>query len=78
MVYAFNVSEPSTMETKMRELIDRIEEQPSASQYLSSERANQPSYLFELLKYEYKWDRIERYINLTIIETEEQQEKEAS
>ncbi|CAF3531955.1 unnamed protein product, partial [Adineta steineri] len=85
-----NVSESSTMQRKIRELIHRIENQPSTSQCMSSQGADGPSYLFELIKYEYKRNsRIERfmnpaksfpvdqsYINLAMIETKEQQEKE--
>ncbi|CAF3789317.1 unnamed protein product [Adineta steineri] len=74
----------------MWELIDRIEDQHPTSQYIPAQVANRPSYLFELIKYEYKRNnRIERfmnpvksfpidqsYINLAIVETKDQQEKE--
>ena len=81
-----NISE-SNIRSKMRELINRIEEQLSSTPTLSH---RQSSYLFELIKYGYKQNsRIERfmnpaksfpiehsYINLAIVETKEQQEKE--
>ncbi|CAF4280765.1 unnamed protein product [Rotaria sp. Silwood2] len=83
-----NISE-STIHSKTRELIDRIKEQLCTLQYLSSKPVNEPSYLFELIKHEYTRNtRIERlmnsarsypieevYINLSIVETEEQQGK---
>ncbi|CAF0783626.1 unnamed protein product [Adineta steineri] len=85
-----NVSDPSIMEENVMELIYRIKYQHSTSQYIPSQVADKPSYLFELIKYEYKQNsRIERfmnpaksfpidqsYINLAIVETKDQQEKE--
>ncbi|CAF1459523.1 unnamed protein product [Adineta steineri] len=85
-----NASEPLTMQIKMRELINRIEDQTPTRQYISSQVAGGASYLFELIKYEYKRNsRIERfmnpaksfqidksYVNLSIVETKDQQEKE--
>ncbi|CAF3157624.1 unnamed protein product [Rotaria sp. Silwood2] len=70
---------------KARQLIDRIKAQPSTSQSV-----DEPSYLFELIRLEYKRNsRIERimnpaksvsieqsYINLAIVEIKEQQETE--
>ncbi|CAF0729216.1 unnamed protein product [Adineta steineri] len=85
-----NVPEPSAMQRKVRELIHRIEDQPATPQYTLSQLASGPNYLFELIKFGYKRNsRIERfmnpaksfpidqsYINLAIVETKEQQEKE--
>ena len=70
---------------KTGQLIDRIKEQPGTSQPV-----DEPSYLFDLIRLEYQRNsRIERimnptkflsieqsYINLAIVETTEQQEKE--
>ncbi|CAF3729064.1 unnamed protein product [Rotaria sp. Silwood1] len=80
----------SNDQSQAEEFINYMNRQLSISKYLESQPVNQPSYLFELIKYEYiRNSRIERfmnpsksfpieqsYINLTIIETEEQREKE--
>lgn len=72
---------------KGQELIDRIKQQPPASSLQSNDK---PSYLFELIKYKYlRNNRIQRvinsaksfpiensYINLAIVESKEQQQKE--
>ncbi|CAF3715026.1 unnamed protein product [Adineta steineri] len=85
-----DVSELSAMQEKVEELIHRIEDQPPTPQHILSHVDDLPSYLFELIKYKYKQDsRIERfmnptrsfpidqsYINLAIVETKDQQEKE--
>ncbi|CAF1281124.1 unnamed protein product [Adineta steineri] len=85
-----NVSEPSAMQRKVWELIDRIEDQSPTPQDIPPQVVNRPSYLFQLIKYEYiRNSRIERfmnpaksfpidqsYINLAIVETKDQQEKE--
>ncbi|CAF0809606.1 unnamed protein product [Adineta steineri] len=85
-----NVSESSSMQTKVWELIDRIEDQPPTPQYTPSQVVDRLNYLFELIKYGYKQNsRIERfmnpvksfpidqsYINLAIVETIDQHEKE--
>ncbi|CAF1136845.1 unnamed protein product [Adineta steineri] len=85
-----NVSKPSTMEENVMELIYRIKYQSPTPQYIPPQVADKPSYLFELIKYEYKRNsRIERfmnpaksfsidqsYINLAIVETIDQHEKE--
>jgi hypothetical protein len=71
---------------KAKELIDQIKEQPSVPVVSTAE----PTYLMELIKYEYMRNaRIERlmnpkisftieqsYINLAIVETKEQHKKE--
>ncbi|CAF1204212.1 unnamed protein product [Adineta steineri] len=85
-----NASEPPSMRRKVREMIHRIEDQPPTLQYVPSQVADGSSYIFELVKYGYKRNsRIERfvnpaksfpidqsYINLAIVETKDQQEKE--
>ncbi|CAF0946904.1 unnamed protein product [Adineta steineri] len=78
------------MQRKVEKLIYRIEDQPSTPHFISSQVADGPSYLLELIKYEYiRNSRIERfmnpaksfpieqsYINLAIVQTKDQQEKE--
>ena len=80
----------SNIRSKVKELIDRIKEQPPTTQCSRSKLVQKSSYLFELIKYGYTQNsRIERfmnpaksfpieqsYINLAIVETKEQQEKE--
>ncbi|CAF4054362.1 unnamed protein product, partial [Adineta steineri] len=86
----FHPTSDSNVQLKARELIDTINEHPHVSKYLASTLMDQPSYLFELIKYNYiSNSRIERfvnpsisypieqsYINLAIVETKEQHEKE--
>ena len=75
---------------KTGELIDRIREQCTPASYSTSQSVDDATYLFELIKYRYKRNsRIKRfinpaksfpiedsYINLAIVQTKEQQEKE--
>ena len=75
---------------KTQELAKRIEQQCISTPHLTSQSVDDASYLFELIKHEYKRNsRIRRfmnpvksfpiedsYINLTIIETKQQREKE--
>ena len=84
-----DVSE-SNIDLKIRELVGRIHEQCSSTAYSASQSVNDATYLFELIKHRYKRNsRIERfinpaksfpvedsYINLAIVQTKEQQEKE--
>ncbi|CAF0766295.1 unnamed protein product [Adineta steineri] len=86
----FHPTSESHVQLKATELIDTINEHPHVSKYLASQPIDQPSYLFELIKYNYICNsRIERfinpsisypigqsYINLAIVETKEQHEKE--
>ncbi|CAF1006613.1 unnamed protein product [Adineta steineri] len=86
----YNVSEPSLMEANVEALIYRIIYQTPTPQYISSQVAGGTSYLFELIRYGYtRNSRIERfmnpaksfpidqsYVNLSIVETKDQQEKE--
>ena len=81
----FRDSSSENIRLKAGQLIDRIKEQPSTSQSV-----DEPSYLFDLIRLEYKRNnRIERimnpakfvpieqsYINLAIVEIKEQREKE--
>jgi hypothetical protein len=80
----------SNIQLKAIELIHRIKQPPSVSKYAESQPMDRPTYLFELIKYNYICNsRIERfinpsisypieqsYINLTIVETKEHQDKE--
>ena len=80
----------SNIHLMTRELVDRINEQSISTPHLTSQSVDDASYLFELMKHEYKRNsRIERfinpaksfpiensYINLTIVETKQQREKE--
>ena len=73
-----------------RELVDRINEQSISKPHLTSQSVDDASHFCELMKHEYKRNsRIQRfmnpvksfpiedsYINLTIIETKQQREKE--
>ena len=75
---------------KTGELVDRIKEQCRPASYSTSQSVDDATYLFELIKYRYKRNsRIERfinpaksfpiedsYINLAIVQTKEQREKE--
>ena len=84
-----DVSE-SNIDSKIRELVGRIHEQCSSTPYLTSQSVDDATYLFELMKHQYRRNsRIQRlknparsfpieesYINLTIVETKEQREKE--
>ena len=84
-----DVSE-SNIGLKIRELVCRIHEQCSSTLYLTSQSVDDATYLFELMKHEYRRNsRIQRfinpaksfliedsYINLAIVETKEQREKE--
>ena len=84
-----DVSE-SNIDSKIRELVGRIHEQCSSTSYSTSQSVDDATYLFELMKHEYRRNsRIERfinpsksfpieesYINLAIVQTKEQQEKE--
>ena len=80
----------SSIDSKARELIDRITYESPTSPHFSSKTTDIPSYLFELIRYEYQRNgHIKRlmnpaksfpieqsYINLAIVETKKQQEKE--
>ena len=80
----------SNIYLKTDELVNRIYEQCMSTPYLASQSVDNVSYFFELIKREYKRNsRIERfvnpaksfpiedsYINLAIVETKEQREKE--
>lgn len=80
----------SSIPSKTKQFMDRINEEIMASPYLSSDSTNEPIYLFELIKREYKRNScIERlmdssksfpieesYINLSLIECKEEREKE--
>jgi hypothetical protein len=80
----------SNIQLKAIELIHRIKQPPSVSKYAESQPMDRPTYLFELIKYNYiSNSRIERfinpsisypieqaYINLAIVETKYQQDKE--
>ena len=84
-----DVSE-SNIDSKIRELVGRIHEQCSSTSYSTSQSVDDATYLFELMKHEYRRNsRIERfinpsksfpieesYINLAIVQTKEQREKE--
>ena len=84
-----DVSE-SNIDLKIRELVGRINEQCSWTPYSTSQSADDATYLFELMKHQYRRNsRIQRfinpaksfpiensYINLAIAERKEQQEKE--
>ena len=84
-----NVSE-SNIDSKIRELVGRIHELCSSTPYLASQSVDDATYLFELIKHRYKRNsRIERiknpaksfpiedsYINLAIVQTKQQREKE--
>ena len=84
-----DVSE-SNIDSKIRELAGQTHEQCSSTPYLTSQSVDDATYLFELMKHEYRRNsRIERfinpaksfpiadsYINLAIVETKEQREKE--
>ena len=84
-----DVSE-SNIALKIRELVGRIHEQCSSTPYSTSQSVDDATYLFELMKHEYRRNsRIQRfinparsfpiensYINLAIVETKEQREKE--
>ena len=75
---------------KTGELVERIKEQCTPAPYSTSQSVDDATYLFELIKHRYKQNsRIERfinpaksfpiedsYINLAIVQTKEQQEKE--
>ena len=76
-----------TIRSKAHELIDRIIQQSSVQ---ASKQNDEPTYLYELIKYQYlRNSRIQRilnssqsvsiedsYINLSIVDTKEQQQKE--
>jgi hypothetical protein len=80
----------SNIHSKVRELIVQINEQTRAREWSQSQSLNEPTYLFELIKYDYMCNStIERfmnqsksfpieqaYINLAIVETKEHQDKE--
>ncbi|CAM4964177.1 unnamed protein product [Rotaria socialis] len=80
----------SNIDAKVMELIDQIEGQIAEKQNRRIQPIEEPIYLFELIKLHYKQNsRIERlinpaesfpidesYINLTIVDSKEQQEKE--
>ena len=84
-----DVSE-SNIGLKIRELVGRIHEQCSSTPYLTSQSVDDATYLFELMKHEYRRNsRIQRfinptrsfpiddsYINLAIVETKQQRVKE--
>jgi predicted NACHT family NTPase len=80
----------SDIDYKTMELMYYIQEQSSVPKHLSSTTVDKPSYLFELIRYEYQRNsRIERimnpaksfpieqsYVNLAIVKAKEQYEKE--
>ena len=80
----------SDIDSSAKWLINQIQQQPPAAQLTRTPLPQQPSYLYELVKHEYKRNsRIEHfmnpsqsfsieqsYINLAIVETKDQQEKE--
>ena len=80
----------SNVDLKIRELVGRIHEQYYSTSYSTLQSVDDATYLFELMKHRYKRNsRIERfinpaksfpiedsYINLAIVETKEQREKE--
>ena len=80
----------SNIGLKTRDLAGRINEQCISTPYLTSQSVDDATYLFELMKHEYRRNsRIQRlinpaksfpiedsYINLAIVETKEQREKE--
>ncbi|CAF2223165.1 unnamed protein product, partial [Rotaria magnacalcarata] len=80
----------SNIDAKVMELIDQIEGQIAEKQNQRMQSIKEPSYLFELIKWDYKQNsRIERlmnpaesfpieesYINLAIVDSKEQQGKE--
>ena len=80
----------SNIDLKIRELVGRIHEQCSSTPYSTSQSVDDATYLFELMKHEYRRNsRIQRfknpaksfpledsYINLALVETKEQREKE--
>ncbi|CAF2143438.1 unnamed protein product [Rotaria magnacalcarata] len=86
----FHDTSDENFSLQMKELIRRIKEQSPAPISPVSQIVSKPSYLFELIRHEYERNsRIERimnpsksfpiersYINLAIVETKEQQEKE--
>ena len=80
----------SNIDLKIRELVGRIHERCSSTPNSTSQSVDDATYLFELMKHEYRQNsRIQRfinpaksfpiedsYINLAIVETKEQREKE--
>ena len=80
----------SNIDLKIRELVGRIQEQCSSTTCSASQSVDDTTYLFELMKHEYRRNsRIQRfinqarsfpiedsYINLAIVERKEQREKE--
>ena len=84
-----DVSE-SNIALKIREIVGRILEQYSSTSYLTSQSVDDATYLFELMKHEYRRNsRIQRfknpaksfpiedsYINLAIVQIKEQRVKE--
>ena len=86
----FHEVSESNIDSKIRELVGRIHDQCSSIPYLTSQSVDDATYLFELMKHEYRRNsRIQRfknpaksfpiedsYINLAIVETKEHREKE--
>ena len=86
----FNDISESNIDSKTRELVGRINEKCLSTLHLTSQSVDGATYLFELMKHEYRRNsRIQRfknpaksfpiedsYINLIIVETKEQREKE--